>query len=470
MSISLEIARRSIALDAPAFPEDALEWARVAIIDMIGCALAGAPDEATEIALAATVPPGSTGDATVIGRGERLRLLDAAFINGVSGHALDFDDTSKSMAGHPTVVIIPALLALAEQRAASGRAVLDAYIVGVETATRIARGVNFHHYEKGWHPTATLGIFGTAAACCRLLDLDEAQTATALAICVSNAAGVKSNFGTQTKPVHAGASARSGLFAALLAQGGFKAGTRAFEHPQGFLSVFNGEGHFDASRMLENWGEPLDLLAPGISIKKYPCVYSIHGAIDAAIGLREKHGFAGSDIAGVTVSMHRRRLLPHVQREATSTLDAKFSLSYAVARALVDGAVLMSHFEGEAFRDERVRAVMGLVTSKPHDDDDNDYGAEVELRLKDGTRLAASVPAPLGRGPEVPLPREMPRAKFADCASRSLDAAAAQALFDALTALEKADDIRDVTAMMRPGPGHLATTSLHAAQKNEVSP
>lgn len=451
MNLTLEIARRANALRYEHFPLDALRWAKIAITDMVGCALAGAREDTTEKLLHALATSSDAGPCSVIGRSERLGSLDAALVNGTSGHALDFDDTSKSLAGHPTVIILPAALALAEEQDASGRSVLDAYVVGLETATRIARGVNFHHYEKGWHPTATLGIFGAATACARLLGLDDQRLATALSLCVSLASGVKANFGSQTKPLHAGTAVRNGLFATLLAREGFSANLEAFEHPQGFLEVFNGAGHYAAERILADWATPLDLLNPGISIKKYPCVYSVHGAIDAAIALQSKHRVQPHAIARVIVCMHQRRLLPHVQRPAESTLDAKFSLPYAVARALVNGRVALDHFEGDAYRDPLIRRVMALIATEGHTDDDNDYGAQVRVELKDGTVLTESVPAPLGRGPEVPLPTSMLRAKFEDCAARVLEKGKVGDLFESLQQLETISRVRTVTRLMTVG-------------------
>jgi 2-methylcitrate dehydratase PrpD len=465
MSIALELARRINALRADRFPAEAIDWAKIAITDLIGCALAGAREDVVPIVVKAATTAVRDGGCTVIGSNERLRMLDAALVNGTAGHALDFDDTSKSLAGHPTVVIMPALLALAEQQKGSGEDVINAYIVGVEAATRIARGVNFHHYEKGWHPTATLGIFGAAVACGWLLRLDDQQMMSTLALCVSHASGVKSNFGSQTKPLHAGVAARSGLFAACLAQRGFTASADAFEHPQGFFEVFNGAGHYHPERMLKVWGAPLDLLAPGISIKKYPCVYSIHGAIDATIVLATEHRIGVDDVAKVTVMMHRRRLLPHVQRQATSGLDAKFSLPYVIARALVNGRVPMEHFEGENFRDPIVRHVMGLIKTKAHDDDANDYGATVEVWLKDGSVLNHSVPAPLGRGPEIPLPTSMLRDKFMDCATRVLPAEQGANVFEAFPHLEDAADVRDVTALLVPRAAGAADASPLASAR-----
>jgi len=444
MGLALELARRSAGLRYEAMPADVVRWAKVAITDTVGCTVAGAMESTAQIALKVASGGQMGGPCTVIGTDARLRVLDAAFANAVAGHALDFDDTSKSMAGHPTVIILPAVLALAEALDASGRDVVEAYVVGLETATRIARGVNFYHYEKGWHPTATLGIFGAAAGCGRLLRLDSEQLAVALATCVSLASGVKSNFGTQIKPLHAGVAARSGLLAAQLAQGGYSASDTAFEHPQGFLEVFNGAGNYDAERMLGTWGDPYDLLDPGISIKKYPCVYSVHAAVDAAVLLHEELGAAAAAIRGVTVRMHRRRLLPHVRRLAESALDAKFSLPYAIARALNDGRVSLEHFENDAWLEPRVRALMGRVRTEEHDDDANDYGADVSVELESGRSASRTVPVPLGHGPRSPLPVAMLRAKFIDCAGRVLPPPRCEALFDVLQDLEHLDRARRI--------------------------
>ncbi len=444
MSLSAELAERAVALDYDRFDPEAIKWARDAIADMIGCALLGAPTDTTSMAMASGM--NNAGPALVLGRRKRLAILDAALVNGASGHALDYDDTSKSLSGHPTVVIVPGLLALAEVRNSSGRDFVDAYIVGVELATRFARGVNFYHYEKGWHPTATLGIFGAAAAACRLLRLSAAQTANAIAMAASLASGVKANFGTVTKPMHAGFAARNGLFAALMAEQNVPASPVAFEHPQGFLEVFNGAGNYTIEKMLTGWGQPLDLLSPGISIKKYPCVYSTHGAIDAAIHIKQTERPDPAQIGKVVVRMHRRRMLPHVLNPATSALNAKFSLPYAVSRGLVTGAVTLEHFEDSALHDTNVQRVMNLIEMDPHQDDSNDYGAEVIVTMNDGRQLSAAVAAPLGRGPETPLPAAMLRSKFIDCATRSLNEKSAGDVFEMLMELDSLPTVNVLTA------------------------
>src|SRR5262249_46445189 len=212
------------------------------ILDTVGVTLAGAGEDCTRIV--AQTLPASAGECLIFGSDRRTGPLDAALINGTAAHALDFDDVSNSLGGHPSAPILPALFALAETQDRSGGGFIAAYVAGFETETRIARGVHYHHYEKGWHPTATLGVFGATAACCHLLWLDAAQTAQALAIAASLSSGIKANFGTMTKPLHVGQAARNGLFAATLAKGGFTADNAALEHKQGFLTVFNGEGNF----------------------------------------------------------------------------------------------------------------------------------------------------------------------------------------------------------------------------------
>jgi len=211
------------------------------------------------------------------GAGERNRLPRAR-LRRLQQHA-----------GRPSLGADPAGPVRARRHdAGHGRDFIAAYVAGFETETRIARAVNFHHYDKGWHPTATLGVFGAAAAAARLSGLSAAQTATALAIAASFASGLKANFGTMTKPLHVGQCAQNGVMAALLAREGMTASHDAFEHRQGFFDVFNGVGNYDAGAVLRDWAEPLDIVTPGIAIKRYPCCGSTHPAIDAMLDHRAR--------------------------------------------------------------------------------------------------------------------------------------------------------------------------------------
>ena len=264
MSIAAELSKRIVALQFEDLPDEAVASAKRAILDTVGVTLAGAREEAPTIVERAFGAGATSGPSLVFGRNYRTTCLNAALINGTAAHVLDYDDCSNTLGGHPSVPILPALFALAEEVDASGQEVLVAYVIGFETEARIARGVNFQHYLKGWHPTSTLGIFGAAAACARLLGLHEERVATALSLSVSLASGVKANFGTMTKPLQVGQCSRNGLFAALLAREGFTANPEAFEDKQGFLNVYNGPGAFDATeKILEHWKDPLDIVDAG---------------------------------------------------------------------------------------------------------------------------------------------------------------------------------------------------------------
>jgi 2-methylcitrate dehydratase PrpD len=348
--------------------------------------------------------------------------------------------------------VLPALFALAETRGASGRDFITAYVTGWETETRIARGINFHHYEKGWHPTATIGVFGAAAACARLLGLPAEETARALALAATFASGIKANFGTMTKPLHVGHAARNGLLAALLAADGFTARTDALEHRQGFLNVFNGAGHYDADAILAGWGDPWDIVSPGLAIKQYPCCGSTHPAIDAMLMLVREHGLTPDQVARIDAQTHRRRLAHTNRPDPQSELDAKFSVQYCLARALVSGRVGIEHFEGDSYREPIIRDLLGRISATPQAAVDVDlslhFGADVQVTLTDGRVLSRHVPRPLGRGPEVPLPPALLDVKFMNCATRSVSDRTAGRLLRALGGIEGLNSLRTLTDAM----------------------
>jgi 2-methylcitrate dehydratase PrpD len=402
----------------------------------------------------------------VIGGTRRIAALDAALVNGTASHALDFDDCSDTMGGHPSAQVLTALFALAEDMAAngakvSGRDFLGAYVAGFEAETRLGRAVNFHHYEKGWHPTATLGVFGAASACARLLGLSTAQTTVALSLAASFASGIKANFGTMTKPLHVGHAARNGLLAALLAQEDFTASDNVFEHKQGWFMVFNGAGNYAAERVLADWAAPLDILAPGIAIKQYPCCASTHPAIDVMIDLASEHEITPDMVRAVDCWTHPRRLNHTNRPDPRSNLDAKFSVQYCVSRALIARRVVLGDFIGAAHDDAATRAVMARVQAAPHPRMDmastEHFGAEIRLHLTDGRMLTGTTDRPLGRGPEKPLPMPRLEGKFLDCAERALTPGAARRVMELIWRL---DDLDDMTELSRALAGGLASPVL----------
>ena len=448
MTIAIELGRRITAMRYENLPAEALHWAKVSLIDTMACALAGAHEECARVTAQVLTSHAAAGPSLVWGTRQRVGPLDAAAINGTAGHALDYDDCNNTLAGHPSVPILPAVIALGETVGCSGKDVLLAFVTGFETQARIASSVHMHHYLKGWHPTATLGIFGAAAACARLLALDAQQTATALAIAVSLASGVKANFGTMTKPLHAGHCSRNGLYAALLAREGLTANPEAFEHKQGFFEVFNGTGHYDPGKVLERWADPLDILAPGAGLKQYPCCASTHSAIDAAVLLRQQHRLTPERIAKIESVTHGSALAHTNRPDPRTALDAKFSVQYCVARALMHGNVTFEHFDGAAFLDPEVRKLLSRVEVRAHAHEPRGMAEHfqgiVTVTTTGGEQYSARVDQPL-RGPQNLTPTDQLEPKFIDCAARVLRAETISPLLDAMRRFETIDDIRSFT-------------------------
>lgn len=435
-------------------PAEALHWAKVGILDTVGVTLAGSRQPAPR--LVARSLDLAQGPSLIFGEARRVGALDAAFINGTASHVLDFDDCSNTLGGHPSAPVLSALFPLADELGSNGRDFVLAYVAGFEVETKIALAVNFHHYTKGWHPTATLGTFGATAACALLMGLDARKTSVALALAASFASGIKANFGTMAKPMHVGHAARNGVLAARLAHNGFTANPEeVFEHEQGFLNVFNGPGTYDARRALDAWAAPLDILKPGIAIKQYPCCGSTHPAIDAMLDLVARRRIDPDDVARVDAWIHARRLKHTNRPHPDSPLDAKFSLQYVIARALIDHHVGIADFVGDAHRDARVQELLPRVHVAPYDDTqfspENHFGGAVRVTLRDGTVETARVEQALGRTSDNPVPPDRLRSKFALCAATVLRDDAVAPIADAIERIDTLADMRTLTNLVMTG-------------------
>jgi 2-methylcitrate dehydratase PrpD len=469
MRLARELAERIHALRYDDLPGEAVYASRVAVLDTVGVMLAGGRERAPRIVEEVLALDNASGPSLVFGTARRVGCLDAALVNGTAAHVLDFDNTASNLGGHVSAVMVPALIAAAEAFGASGRDVLLGHTAGFETG-RIGHAVNPLHSDKGWHPTSTLGVFAVAAACARMLGLSVAETETALALSTSLAAGTKANFGTMTKSLHAGQCARGGLLAALLARKGFTANPDAFEHKQGFFRLFAGEGQYDASRILAAWLAPYDIVHPGASYKLYPCCYSTHAAVQGALELVRRHGaLAPEAIARVDVATHPSRLLHTDRPDPRSALEAKFSVQYCVARALLEGKVVLAHFDDEAHRDTRVRSILPRVHAAPYTGPlftpDDPFDAEVRVTLTDGRSLAVKIDRPLGRTAAEPVPYPLLQGKFEDCAAQVVGRDAAAAAARSIEAMETLGSLRELTALLEPGAssGHPVRVVEHTA-------
>ncbi|MGI6246238.1 MAG: MmgE/PrpD family protein [Pseudochelatococcus sp.] len=437
MTVSQSIARNLLAFAGRDYPEESYHIARAAIIDTIGVILAGSAHEGARIHRRTVLPLAGAGRSRVLGTDRRVDAPNAAFLNGAAAHMLDFDDSSPLVRGHPTASILPTILALADEHDRDGRVILQTFIAAFETSARVGEAVGAYQYTHGWHPTVTIGIFGAVAAAALLLGLTEAQTAAALGIATSFASGVKSNFGSMTKPLIVGHANRNAITAALLAKNGFSSGPAAFEHHHGYFNVFNnGPGNYDATPVSEDWSGPPKILDSerGILQKRYPCCHAIAAPLDGVLALREAGGLRPEDIVRIEIDVHPIRF-PHINVPQPETpLAAKFSPHYSAARAIVAGKVVLDDYEDETvFQDPATRAVMARVQLGRHERDDA-QGAVVRIETADGRHLRHEVEKLPRLRNDGPRPEPAVEVKFLDTAARAIGRDRAASLYGALVA------------------------------------
>ncbi|MDS0475075.1 MmgE/PrpD family protein [Natrinema sp. 1APR25-10V2] len=443
--VTADLASFVAALGPEAVPDEALRTAERAILDTVGVTLAGADAEAGAIASAAVTADDGPGETTVLGRDERLPLSDAVFANATAGHALDFDDVAlAAMDGHPSVPMVAPLLAVGEREGASGRDLLTAFVAGFETQNYLSRPISPGHYEGGWHATSTIGLFGAAAAVANLLGLSAERTANALSIAASMPAGLKRNFGTTTKPIHAGQAARSGTTAALLAAEGATADSTAIDGERGFFDLYRGDGEPDLEA-LPDLGERWAIREDGIDVKKYPCCYYTHAAIYAAIRLAEEHDLAadGIDAVRVTASQGAADALAHDDPE--TGLEAKFSMPYLIGSAIARRTVGLSAFETTNIDEPAVQTVRERVSLSVDDEMPYDSNAaRVAVTTRDGETYERTQERPPGTHDD-PLSVEELHEKFRMCADF---APGSVAIDDALAALDNLRSVEDVGSLL----------------------
>jgi 2-methylcitrate dehydratase PrpD len=412
-----------------AWPDAALAAARNAFVDTLGVAIPGAAEPATRKVFAAVRAWGE-GPCTVIGSDLRLAAPWAALVNGTAAHALDFDDNFDPAKAHASAVLVPAILALAEQERASGRACLDAYIAGLQIMGRVGQGVNPVHRNRGWHATGTVGAIGAAAACARLLRLPEREAAFALSIATSMAGGFMSQFGTSTKPVHAGLAAKAGILAASLARAGIDAGLHTLDGPTGMNRLMVGPDlealragltHIEHGQTLRfetaSVGEPLLILSSGLKVKRFPNCGSAHRAMDGLLALIEREGFAAPDIAEVRVSAPASHLANLMFEDPRNPAQAKFSLEYALAMIALHGRCALADFAEDAGMAPEARAFYPKVRRIPVNKSEGEFPTRVEVALADGATYRIDVEMPVG-SLAAPLSERQYGTKFDECAGR----------------------------------------------------
>lgn len=434
-------------------PPAAVEAAKRAILDSVGVMLAGSVEPPARIAQRIAEAEGGTPLCTILGTPIRTGAVWAALANGVAGHALDYDDTNFTMIGHPSVPVLAAALAAGELALADGRALLHAFLLGFEVETTLGQVMNPAHYERGFHATGTLGTLGAAAAAAKLLDLDPGQTRYALAIAATQASGLKENFGTMTKPFHAGHAARSGLLAVLLAREGFTASEIALEGPQGYFAVLGGQ-NADPTATLEGLGASWKVLSSGVAVKPYPSCACTHAIIEAVLELREAHRLRPEQVREITVGVAPSVPNMLIHHDPRTGLEGKFSAEFCAAAALVEGWVGIATFTDERTSDPRIRAVMEkvrmVVDPAIPGDQERHAWASVTVKLADG-RVLEVPPREVAGHPSRPLTAEALRQKFEECAGRVLPRDRVESAAEMLESLEDCPDLRSLTAILRSG-------------------
>jgi 2-methylcitrate dehydratase PrpD len=356
------------------------------LLNFVGCALGGAQDEAMSIAVKVLAPFLGPPQAIVIGRRERPDALNAAFLNAISANVLEYDDTHLETVMHPAAAVAPGLFALAELRPSSGRELLHAFIIGVETSCRVGLGVMPMHYRRGWHITATCGIFGAVAACARLIGLDAQHTAWALGHAATQSASLIESLGSMAKSLGVGNAAKNGLAAALFAEGGFSGPEQPIEGRYGFAAVASDSA--DLARVTGGLGERWEVLKN--AYKPYPCGVVLFPVIDACLDLRARHAPAPEAIERVVVRGHplmrERTDRPNVE----TGRDARVSLQHSVAVAFIFGAAGLAQYEDDCVADPAVRALRPRVVFE-EDAAMPVESATVSLRLVHGTELSQHI-------------------------------------------------------------------------------
>lgn len=442
-----------------ALTEQERATACMGLTDAVGVAIAGStqPAGAAAYAFARGQADDGTG-VSVWGHGSTAPPSIAVLVNGTAAHALDFDDVNWALVGHPSASLAPTTLALAEQHGRTGREVLDAYACGFEVMTKIGRtAMPRLSLDGGWHATGVIGAIGNAAAAARLLGLDGGQVQHALGIAVSHASGVVRNFGSMSKPLHAGLAAQAGVQAAGLAEHGFTAAVDAMEGKHGFYSSYAHDLPVDLTS-LERLGDPSELATTGLVIKPYPCGVAGHPAIDAAIEIRpllEEGDLSRVERIDVYATSYTIDKMRYAWPE--NELQAKFSVPFQIAKALTDGAIELRHFQPAALNDPLARSLVDLTEMHLDDDIEREWRVKggsrpcrIEMHMRGKEPIAVQVDVSKGN-PGKPLTSAELRRKFVSCAEPVLGAERGERLAGSLERIDDVDDLSEVFGLLR-GP------------------
>jgi 2-methylcitrate dehydratase PrpD len=450
-SITREVAEFIIKTTYQDIPPEAIRIAKRCLIDGTGVMLSGSTDKASMILRDYLKGIGGKAESSVLGSKLKTPAPSAALANGASGHAQDFDDTQLShspdrisgLLTHPTTPVLAAALALGETMGIRGREFLTAFSIGFEVECKIAESIHPVHYGKGYHTTGTIGALGAATAAGKILGLSEEMMRYALGIVASMSAGIRANFGTMTKPLHAGRAAENGVVAAQLAKLGFTSDLNVLENPWGFFEIL-GDG-FDLDKISGKLGSPYTIIDPGVSIKPYPSGVLSHPSMNAMLDLVKKHNLKPEDIAEIRLYAGSNILNPLRYALPQTGLEGKFSLPFCLTSILLRHRAGIREFSDEFVKSPEVQEMMKRVKTI-HDPEIEAKGfakilSRLEVRLKDGRTLKKDSD-PYKGGPENPLSDAELDEKFSTCAELALPREKNSGALHLLKEIENLQDIR----------------------------
>jgi 2-methylcitrate dehydratase PrpD len=434
--------------DGRTLPDLARRRAVAAIADTIGVTVAGASTDIADLLLGALSDAGPlAGSHQLLGTDLTGNALDAALFNGAAAHALDYDDVNHPGPMHPSCHIVPALLALSTLQPVSGADVVGAYIIGFEIDGKLGRMLNPRHYDRGWHATSTIGTVAAAAAGARLTGLPSEAIPNCLALAASSAAGLRGNIGSMAKPLHAGAAARAAVQAVLLARRGFTGTANILERRHGYLAAF-GDGLGSAPDLLAELGHSWDIESEyGLGLKPYPCCGEATAAVEAALILASSAPTGDIHRIVVTTNERATRILTYPQPQTVE--EARFSLPFCVATALINRRADLDAFSEAALASDAIRGLLPRVEhviSEEHRDE-REYGAHVRITRSGGQEVEAEVPIAKGWSDRWLTSAEQ-LDKFLMCTRGHLSETAARELHDVLMRLDKIPNFADVRSRL----------------------
>jgi 2-methylcitrate dehydratase PrpD len=435
-------------------PGSAVIVSRNAILDWLGVTIAGSKEPGARILSDYIRKSESRGDATVICQGFKTTTDLAAWANGNSGHSIDFDDTSPEVVHynlHPSACVIPAVLAVAEKCKVTGRKLVASYVAGMEVMYRIGEAIGATNSRIAWHPTPVIGTIGTVAGCAHLLSLSQGQTQNALGIAASFAGGLVKNFGSMTKPLHAGNAARNGVVAAELAANGFTSNSTILDGDFNFCQMFSNHQVKGLNGTETNLGKEWKIVSDGVGFKLYPSCRSTHTSIEAALYLRNQHTIDIGQIAEITckINLHHLKMAKFYIPE--NGYQGKFSIPYCIATALYNGKIILADFTDEKVQDAGKLKIMSKVkfeSSGAVEGGIVELAAEVTIRLNDGTQYSHRVPFPKG-DPQNPMSEDELRDKFEYCSRLQLKEEEVEQLFNLTKKMEEVEDLTPFFSAIR---------------------